>query len=403
MSTVADIVAAYAPGSDEPAWLRALRDDAIARFEALGFPTSKLEDWKYTGARVKAIADGSFAPAAAAPRMNGPGEPLAGAIDSLEGRIGSLADAKDDAFVALNTALFDDGAIVRASGQTAEPVRVEFEANGAMTNPRLFVEAAANSAATVVVEFSSSDAACFTNFVFEIDAAANARVDVVLLQRESDSALHVSRGFARAARDARVAVHTLTLGGRLVRNDLNIVLAEEGADATMNGLFLGTGERHVDNHTLVDHAVPHGTSSELYKGVLGDASRGVFRGRVVVRPDAQKTAAEQSNPNLLLSNRAEVDTKPQLEIYADDVRCSHGSTIGQLDRDALFFLRARGIARDAAYRMLVAAFANEVIDELPDVSHGEVSLGEPSDTNGTLADRTRALFAAGLAAAGGDA
>jgi Fe-S cluster assembly protein SufD len=397
----AALVARYAPAAGEPAWLRALRDDAIARFEAVGFPTSRLEDWKYTAAPAKAIAKGNFAPAPCAPELSGAVQSLAAVLAedaaSLEGKLGSIAHAKDDAFLALNTAFFEDGAVVRiARGEVlAEPVHVAFEAQAAMTLPRIWIDAEANSSATVVVEFKSganaANAASFTNFVFEANVGANAELNIVLLQTEGADALHVSRGFVRQERDSRFASHTITLGGKLVRNDIEVVLAEEGSDASLNGLFLGTDARHVDNHTLVDHAVPHGTSHELYKGILADTSRGVFRGRVVVRPDAQKTSAEQHNANLLLGNRAEVDTKPQLEIYADDVRCSHGSTIGQLDADALFFLRARGIAKDDAYLLLVQGFANEIFEAMPNI---EIS-GE------SLVERTRAHFLASLAAAGG--
>ena len=155
------------------------------------------------------------------------------------------------------------------------------------------------------------------------------------------------------------------MGGRLVRNDLVIALAGEGGEANLNGLFLGNGKRLVDNHSLVDHAVAHCSSRQLYKGALGDASRGVFRGRVVVRPDAQQTNAVQSNPNLLLSNDAEIDTKPQLEIHADDVKCSHGSTVGQLDEDALFYLCSRGIGADRARDLLTRGFVQEILDAIP--------------------------------------
>lgn len=374
----------------EPAWLGALRADALARFAERGLPTSRLEDWKYTGSALRALDLDALALAPCAPRIEGGdgaasalGDVLAGARgDSrgepddagLEGRLGSLADPKRDAFAALNTACFDGGAVVRVPRDAAldAPVRVAFEAAPGMQHPRLWLEAAATSRAVVVVDFASragaggggSLGARFTNALAELRVGPGARLDVVWLQREDDAALHVSRLFARVERGGSLRVVTLALGGALVRNDVEVVLAEEGAAVDLDGLFLGSGTRHVDNHTLVDHAVPHCTSRELYKGVLADRSRGVFRGRVVVRPDAQKTSAEQRNPNLLLSPHAEIDTKPQLEIWADDVRCSHGSTIGQLDRDALFFLRSRGIARGDAHRMLVEAFASEVVDDV---------------------------------------
>ena len=383
------LVEQYSPTEGEAGWLRVLREDAIARFEAIGFPTSQLEDWKYTAAPARAIAKGRFAPASTTPQISGPAESMASVLaedaGSLDTRIGSIAQAKDDPFVALNTAFFSDGAVVRVprGEAVAEPIHIVFEAKAAMTSPRVWIDAGANSSATVVIEFTSETSeASFSNSVFEANVGANAELQLVVLQREHDAALHISRGFVRQQRDSRFTAHTVTLSGKLVRNDIEVVLAEEGADATLNGLFLGTSSRHIDNHTLVDHAVAHGTSHELYKGILGEASRGVFRGRVIVRPDAQKTSAEQHNANMLLGNKSEIDTKPQLEIYADDVRCSHGSTIGQLDADALFYLRARGISRDDAYLLLVEGFANEIFDEMRDVSIA----GE------SLAERVRALF-----------
>ena len=200
----------------------------------------------------------------------------------------------------------------------------------------------------------------------------NAALDLVVLQRENDTSYHVSNTACRVERDGRFTSHTLSLSGALVRNDLDVLLADEGAECNLRGLFLGSGDRVVDNHTFVDHAMPHGTSRELYKGLLGDHSRGVFRGRIVVRPDAQKTDATQSNRNLLLARGAEIDTKPQLEIYADDVKCAHGSTIGQLDEDALFYLRSRGLGLAEARQLIIRAFANEIVEALPEgISTGD--------------------------------
>jgi Fe-S cluster assembly protein SufD len=218
-------------------------------------------------------------------------------------------------------------------------------------------------------------APAFTNAVTELHVGPGAQLEYVLLQREGDAAFHVSSCAALLERDARLATHAVTLGGRLVRNDLCVTLAGEGAEAVLNGLFLGSGERLVDNHSLVDHAVPRGTSRQLYKGVLADRSRGVFRGRVLVRPGAQHTDARQSNPNLLLSEGAEIDSKPQLEIFADDVKCSHGSAIGQSDENALFYLRARGLDEGAARALLVRGFAAEVLGALPEPALAE-ALGD---------------------------
>ncbi|MEE2664654.1 MAG: Fe-S cluster assembly protein SufD [Myxococcota bacterium] len=403
----------------EPRWLQTLRGEARASFETLGLPTSQLEDWRYTARALRplgelelesaacaepspdrgvleeiasplfacsefAFVDGHFDEALSTPRgLSGdlPVRSLRALIDdesdSLAGALGQLARPKEDAFAALNTAHFEDGALVHIARDRdiAQPLHLVFvtrdRADGS-THPRIAVRAEAGSRATLIVDFvSAGDGRCFTNSLLEIDLAENAELDLVVLQRECNAALHVSRTYVRQGRDSRLRAHTLTLGGRSVRNDLEVVLADEGAEVVLNGLFLGLGEQHIDNHTLVDHAVPHCTSRELYKGVLADRARGVFRGRVVVRPDAQKTAAEQSNPNLLIGDRAEIDTKPQLEIYADDVRCSHGATIGQLDEDALFYLRARGIANDPARLILIQAFAAEISDALPAEALGE--------------------------------
>ena len=199
----------------------------------------------------------------------------------------------------------------------------------------------------------------------EVTVEQGAAVDLVLLQRENAASFHVSNLEVRIGRDARFAAHTLTLGGGFVRNDLNAVLEDEGASLRLDGLTVAGGKQLVDNHTVVDHAMPHGESRQRYKSVLGGRARGVFRGRVIVRPDAQKTNAEQSSANILLGEGAEIDAKPQLEIWADDVKCSHGATIGRLDENALFYLRSRGIGEAAARDLLVQGFAAEVLASLP--------------------------------------
>jgi Fe-S cluster assembly protein SufD len=204
-----------------------------------------------------------------------------------------------------------------------------------------------------------------TNAVTQVVVGDDASLELVVLQREDAAARALSNLSVRVERDGRFASHVVTLGGRFVRNDLAALLADENAECRLLGLFLGTGERLVDNHTLVDHAMPHGRSEELYKGILADRSRGVFRGRVVVRPGANKTDARQSNANLILGRGAEIDTKPQLEIHADDVKCSHGSAIGRIDPEALFYLRARGLSEAAARAVLTRGFAHEVLAALP--------------------------------------
>ena len=327
--------------------------------------------------------------------------------DPLLARVGSLVDAKLHPFAALANALLDDGVLIRlpAGTRLEQPLHLVFlslpgsadidfarlrlaardGARSARTArptlavaavPRVLVEAGRGSRGVVVQDHVSlGSGPAFTDAVTELHLGAGAQLDHVLLQRESDDGFHVSNGAARLERDARLVSHAITLGGRFVRNDLCVTLAGEGAEAVLNGLFLGSGERLVDNHTFVDHAVPHGTSRELYKGVLADRSRGVFRGRVLVRPGAQKTDAHQSNPNLLLSGAAEIDSKPQLEIHADDVKCSHGSAIGKSDENALFYLRTRGIDEAEARALLVRGFASEVLAALPEPALG-AALGD---------------------------
>lgn len=413
---------AAAETEGDPAWLATLRREALAAFRERGLPTPRDEEWRYTSLQpLTRLALAAPSPAGAMPtreELEELGSPLyacscfvfvngryaealsvprrlAGearveslarlrreepealeAGDHARGRLGDRVDPKQHPFAALNTAFLDDGALLRVPEGRAlsSPVHLVFvtlPAGGAadeaaVSHPRVRIELGAQSRATVIQDHVSlGDGPAFTNALSEVDVGRGARLDLVLLQRENAAAVHVSGLHGRVARDGRLVAHTATLGGRLVRNDLGVLLSEEGAECDLLGLFLGTGDSVLDNHTLVDHAVPHGTSRELYKGILADRSRGVFRGRVLVRPDAQKTDATQSNPNLLLSDAAEIDTKPQLEIHANDVRCSHGSAIGQLDPEALFYLRTRGLGEREARRVLTRGFAHEVTARLP--------------------------------------
>ncbi len=394
----------------EPAWLAAHRRDALAAFAARGLPSTREEEWRYTNlaplaalpfalaepARVEradleelatplfACSLYAFANGRALPELSSaPGLPGGARCDSLaalladgaspiEAQLDHCVDLKLHPFAALNSAFATDGAVVRAPRGVAfeQPLHLVFasvgDATPRVTHPRVVVVAEAGSRVTIVQDHVGlGDGPGFTNAVTEVHVGAGATVRWVLLQREHDAHFHVSNLSVRQERDSTFSAHTLTLGGRLVRNDAGVLLAGEGASCTLDGLFAGSGVSLIDNHTEVDHAVPHGTSQELYKGVLGGAARGVFRGRVIVRPDAQKTSASQSNANLLLGGRAEIDTKPQLEIYADDVKCSHGSTIGRLDENALFYLRSRGLPEQRARDLLLRAFALEVLERLP--------------------------------------
>jgi Fe-S cluster assembly protein SufD len=207
-------------------------------------------------------------------------------------------------------------------------------------------------------------AAYFNNVVTEVVVGESANLDHYKLQRESRTAFHIASLQFQLERSAALSTLSISLGGGLVRNDINAVLDGEGCDLALNGLYVVGGEQHVDHHTVIDHAKPHGTSRELYKGILSDRSRGVFNGRIIVRPDAQKTDAKQTNRNLLLSDEALVNTNPQLEINADDVKCAHGATIGQLDADVLFYLRSRGIDVDTARHLLTYGFMSDISERI---------------------------------------
>ena len=349
--------------SDDPAWLRSLRRDAIERFGELGFPSTRLEEWRYTN--VAGIAKRALA-------LEGAGGSTAGTpgleAADLRERLARCPDAKDQAFRLLNDAFISDLARVSFAANQDEPIQLRLACTtaDAVRHPRVLVDVAPGTQATLVLDLDG--AAGLTNLVADIDVGDDASLELVIAQPGSarSAHFHVTSVSARVARNGRLRSRTLTSGGTLVRNDLDVVLAGEGAECRLEGLFLAADSQLVDNHTSVDHAVPHCSSHELYKGILADRARGVFRGRVLVRPDAQKTDATQSNPNLLLGAGAEIDTKPQLEIYADDVKCSHGATVGQLDEDALFYLRSRGIGEGAARALLVRAFAAEILDTLPE-------------------------------------
>jgi len=395
-------LAAATRGAEAPE-LGALRADALASFADGGLPTTSHEEWRYTSlagfsrlafelapaeappsrAQVEAIAapffacsayvfvDGRFAPELSSPSTLADGVRVDRLGAAVPPGFGSLVNVKQHPFAALNTALFEDAAVVTVPADVvaAQPIHLVFVSTGAgpprASFPRVLIEAARGSRALVIQDHVSLGAGPrLTAAVSEARVAENASLELVLLQRESDETFHFGSQQVRLARDARFASRTLTLGGALVRNDLAALLAAPGAECHLDGLFLGSGERLVDNHTLVDHAEPHCTSRELYKGILADRSRGVFRGRIVVRPDAQKTDAQQSNANVLLGSGAEIDTKPQLEIWADDVRCSHGASIGRLDEDALFYLRSRGIGEAAARDLLTRGFAAEVLERI---------------------------------------
>jgi len=394
-----------------PAWLQELRQRGAARFSALGFPTVKDEEWRYTS--VAPIANGEFAPAAAVPLtpaavdafpyraaphrlvvVNGrfsaelstvSGLPagvragsLAGAVngdwpgvESPQRFLGAIAEFEGRAFAALNTAHLEDGAYVFVPDGLVveEPIQVLFVSAGAdgratVSHPRALIVAGERSECRIVETYLGGDSAYFTNAVTEVFVGPGAIVDHYKVQQESVAAFHVASMHVQAARGAVFSSHSFSLGGRLVRNDAIARLDGEGAEVTLNGLYLADGDRLVDNHTTIDHAQPHCPSHEVYKGILGGRARAVFNGKIIVRPDAQKTDAKQTNRALLLSDDALINTKPQLEIFADDVKCTHGAAIGQLDEDAIFYLRARGLTFLEARDILIHAFAGEIIDRV---------------------------------------
>ncbi len=392
--------------SQEPAWLQSCRQTAIDRFAELGLPTTRHEAWKYTN--VAAIAKETFALAPAdAPVAAEDLESLrvpdldAHEVVIVDGRfrsdlapasstalpdgvvVGSLAsaltngdleswleqhpDREDLAFAALNTAFFQDGVFIRVPKNVVldRPVHVQHwrtaDDRALLATPRLVVVAESGSQLELIETYGGSGESQLTDAVSEIFVGANASVQHVKLQVESSRAWHVAAILARLERDARYASHSISLGAAIARNDIRVRFEAEGGDTTLNGLFFATGEQLVDHHTVVDHRVPHCTSRELYKGILDERGHGVFDGKVWVREQAQKTDSSQTNRNLILSRDAIIDTKPQLEIYADDVRCAHGATIGQLDADALYYLRSRGIAEAKARSLLMRGFATDVL------------------------------------------
>ncbi len=396
---------------DVPPWLNDLRDAGIANFENLGFPTLKNEEWKYTN--VEPLVCQGFVPAngearsvrveealarsmieADAPRLlfvNGvfkpemsrsaglpPGVLVHNLTESMlrneewvARRLGHYANFQRQPFVALNTAFLKDGAVVsiEAGSRVRQPIYLVFVSGATdqavFSQPRTLILLGAGCEVKLVESFvGASGGAYFCNAVSELIGGVGATVEHYRIQQESDTGYHVGMLEANLDRDCHLATHSVSLSGGFIRNNVHITLNGEGAECVLNGLYLADHKDHVDNFTEIEHVKPRARSLELYKGVLGGAAHGVFHGKIVVHKDAQKSDARQTNKNLLLSGNAVVNTKPQLEIYADDVKCSHGSTIGQLDGDAMFYLRSRGLGRGEARSLLSFAFASDVIGRM---------------------------------------
>ena len=364
-----------------PGWLLQLRRNASARFGQLGFPNTKVEAWRYTS--VRPIIEKSWTLATRAPHIAPPPrgqgvvvtslhEAITRNPEKLERFLGKVAGLEKSSFTALNTAFFEDGVFIEiAKGAVlAEPIELVFDALGAdvpeVSYPRVLVVAGEKSQATIVESWTGRGGRpYFTNAVTEIVAGEGAVLQHIKVQREDTAAFHVQAIAAQVGRSARFTSHNIALGAAIARTDIDVLLAEEGAECELNGLFLGSGRQHIDNHTVIDHAKPHGSSRELYKGIMDGQSRGIFHGLVIVRHGAQKTDAIQTNKNLLLSKEALVNSTPALQILADDVKCKHGSTTGQIDEAALFYLRSRGIGEADARTLMTWAFASDVVGRIP--------------------------------------
>ncbi len=397
-----------------PEWVESLREQAIDHFIRSGFPTTDAEDWKYTnvapiarstfelatretsdGLTAEHIApfdypeatrsklvfvNGIFRPELSSTEALPSGVVVANFGDAFAGEHETVlrehlargAKADEGGFNALNTAFLGGGAfvLIPPDARVEPPVHLLFlsDANDKQhaSFPRVLVVAGRNSSATIIESYATTknEAVYFTNAVVEINIGEGARLAHYKVQRESERAFHIAETWADLGRNASYDVTTITLGGELSRHGITVRLDREGAECWVDGLYLvGTGQ-HADTHSLIDHLKPHCTSHQTYKGILDGKSRAVFNGRVFVRRDAQKTDAYQSNKNLLLSNEARVDTKPQLEILADDVKCAHGATVGQLEEEELFYLVSRGLHTELARNLLTYGFAEELVEKI---------------------------------------
>lgn len=395
------------PGAGVP-WVTRMRRRAMMAFQQQPFPDTRVEDWKYTDLRSfnrhrfspttsttcltdlsPWLLDGSpmhrlvfldgrlveapypLTPLPAGTTLSGLATMLNACPERLEPVLGRTLTADRPGFDTLNSAFLQDGAWLGLGRKAVldQPVHLLFISSGqtgTMQTVRNIITAAPGSAATVIESWVAlGNDAALTNTVTEISLDAGASLDHYTLVQEGAGTTHIGGTYVRQGRDSQLTAHSITLGGRLVRNTLQVDLDGEGAECTLNGLTMTGGRTHVDNHTRIEHHRPHCGSDELYKGILADRSRAVFSGRIVVHPEAQQTRARQGNHSLLLSVNAEADARPQFEIRADDVQCTHGCTVGELDTDALFYLRARGLDEAAARQLLVRAFVADVLERMP--------------------------------------
>ena len=400
-------------GAKQPPWARALRRTALERFLTYGFPTTKNEDWHFTSVARIAESDfltltapggdireddlaqftfghtewctltfvngrfdpdlsdlGAMPPGVRVVPMDSAWREMPELLERYVGKIASF-DEPAQAFTALNTAYMVDGAVVHVAKDVtvAQPIHLLFisdamAARGVMY-PRNLIVVDQNAKATVVETYAAlGDAHYFTNAVTEVAIADGATLTHLKLQRESQRAFHVATIDVRQGRDSHYVSFSFGTGGALSRSNIYTTLGGEGCGATLNGLYMLDGDQHMDHQTLIEHEKPNCYSREVYKGVLDGTSHGVFNGKVYVDPDAQKTDGKQTNNTLLLSEKAQVDTKPQLEIFADDVKCTHGATVGRLDQTALFYMKSRGVSGELARKLLTYAFAADVIETI---------------------------------------
>ncbi len=410
--TLVETFSQLAPNATAPKWLAPVRKAGIASFADQGFPQLSDEDWRFTnvapiaqlkfqlapelavnGAESRLLADAAFTHLpgqrlvfvngffcaklsllksnAGGVRVENMASALAKDSTLIEKHLGQYAKTENNSFAALNQAFFTDGAFifVPQSVEISEPIQLIYissaKNSGETILPRNLIIAEANSKLTVVESYlTTSNVAYLTNAVTEIFAGENAKVEHVKLQDEAPTAYHIATIAGEFGRASNVSVHSIALGAKISRNNIRTHLAGEGLECVLNGLYLTKDEQLADHHMIVEHAQPHCASHEYFNGILDDKSKGVFHGRILVREIAQKTDAKQTNKNLLLSDDATADTKPQLEIYADDVKCTHGATIGRLNAESIFYLRSRGMSQDTARQMLIHAFAGEIIERI---------------------------------------
>ncbi|MBD2756882.1 Fe-S cluster assembly protein SufD [Spirosoma validum] len=386
-----------------------LRRSALKQFDLLGFPTIRHEEWKYSNVNgllkeafaldeTTTLTAEDLAPLeipnldgnilyfvngryhAELSRLVSPtdqvqitsfAEALKADPDFIESHFAHYADYQENAFTALNTALATDGVVVRVPDNTTveQPIILRFITDARdksiASQPRNLITVGKNAEVMMAESYRTlGEQASFVNVVTEIVLGRDARMQYYKVQNETEKAYHIGTTQVNQTDNSHFYSATVTLNGNFVRNNLNIVLNGQHAEAFMYGLYMPNGRQHVDNHTLVDHAMPNSYSNELYKGILDDNSTGVFNGKIFVRPDAQKTNAYQSCKNVVLSPGASMNTKPQLEIFADDVKCSHGTTTGKLNDEALFYMRSRGIPKDEARTLLLYAFSQDVLSQI---------------------------------------